>query len=177
MAKRRARSYIKVELSQTFCPRSKFADSAGQLMRERVEVTYTENDPVRGWSPVSFEYAHRRELVFGNQFDDLAEGLVKILGGDLADFKASHLLSGYPECGCGHMHFVVHRAWRLGWSRKRMAVCLALHGKSNTEVEWKRRKEALAPIWGEMRKHQAECARQDQEAAARAAQAPVSTAT
>lgn len=171
------RAFIRVELRQIFCPKSRFTDSPGELKGERLEVTYTEKDAVRGWMPVSVEFAHNRDLVFGNRFDDLAEGLVKIMGGDIAGFEASHLLSGYPECGCGHMHMVVTRRWRLSWSKKRLAICLALHGKSDTEDEWKRRKERLAPVWAEMRRHRDECARQDREAEAAATQEKASVAT
>lgn len=165
MTKRRARSFIEVRLSQEFCPKTKVSLSSGELKGETVEVTYTEKDPVRGWTPVSFEYGHHREMIWGNRFDDLAEGLVALLGGDLSDFQASSLLSGHRECGCGHMHFVVHRGWRLSWSKKAFRTCLALHGKSDTEEQFTRRKERLAPIWDEMRKHQADCDRQDREAA------------
>lgn len=166
MAKPRARRpFIEVRLMQEFCPKSRFAGSSGELKRESVEVTYAENDPVRGWTPSSFEYQHRRELIWGNQFDDLAEGLVSVLGGDPSDFQASSLLSGCPECTCGHMHFVVHRRWRLPWKKKAYRICLALHGKGDTEEQFARRKERLGPIWAEMRKHQADCEGQDREAA------------
>jgi hypothetical protein len=175
MAKRRARPFIEVELGQTFCPDSRFPDSPGELKGERVEVTYTENDPVRGWTPSSFEFSHRRELIWGNQFDNLAEGLVQILGGDFSDFKASHVLVGHPECACGHMHVAVYRRWRLRWSRKGSATCLAFHGKSETEDQWKRRQERLGPISAEMRKHQAECRKEDADAEATVGAEPVIT--
>jgi len=175
MAKRRARPFVEVRLRQTFCPKSRFTGSPGELKGELVEVTYTENDPVRGWTPSSFEFEHRRELIWGNQFDNLAEGLVQILGGDFSDFETSHILVGHPECGCGHMHFVVFRGWRLPWSRKRLAVCQALHGKGDTEEQWKRRKERLGPVWAELRKHQDECRKQDADAEAMAGAKAVTT--
>jgi hypothetical protein len=167
MAKaRRARPLIDVCLREEYCPKSRFSDSPGELKRQCLEVTYSEKDPVRGWTHSSFEYNHNRELIWGNRFDDLAEGIVHLLGGDQADFKASTLLSGVGSgnpCSCGHMHTVVTRAWRLAWSKRRYGMLLALHGKSDTDEQWKRRRETLIPIWDELRKHQARCADQDRD--------------
>lgn len=163
---RRARPLIAVCLREEFCPKSPFADSPGELKGHELEVTYSEKDPVRGWISTSFEYMHRRELIWGNRFDDLAEGIVHLLGGDHADFKASTLLSGANDkCPCGHMHSVVTRSWRLTWSKRRYGMLLALHGKADTDEQWKRRREILIPIWAELRKHRACCEEQDREAA------------
>ena len=172
---RRARPLIAVQLREEYCPKTKFPDSPGELKGQWLELTYSEKDAVRGWVPCSFEFTHRRELIWGNRFDDLSDGLVHLLGGDQADFKASTLLSGrgaYDRCPCGHMHTIVTRSWRLAWSKRRYTMLLALHGKADTDEQWKRRREILKPVWEELRAHQARCAEQDLAEAQRQA-APV----
>ena len=171
---RRARPLIAVQLREEFCPKSRFPDSPGELKGQWLEFTYSEKDAVRGWMPCSFEYIHRRELIWGNRFDDLADGLVHLLGGDQADFKASTLLSGHgsDRCPCGHMHTIVTRSWRLTWSKRRYTMLLALHGKADTDEQWKRRREVLKPVWDELRAHQARCAEQEREEAKAAAAQP-----
>jgi hypothetical protein len=158
-----------------------------EIAYEAEYCTKTERPGLRGTfkgSEIRLDYPYRNETGWHRhsdrvrgaetgRLDDVAEGIVMVLGARPEEFKVSWCQTGHHKCDCGRSHFVQSRLWSIPATPKRLEAARAFVGDSKAQEDgWKTKRETIEKFWADVDKSRLYYERMEAEEKASAAPVP-----